>query len=144
MTSYGTDVLTPDECRELLATQQVGRVAVDTGEYPAILPVLYALLDGDVVFRTGPGNKLVAAARHRTIAFEADAFDVERKAGWSVDVVGPAEELVAPHDIERAEALGLEPWAGTFHDRFVRIRAEHITGRRVGAHASASAPAPAP
>jgi nitroimidazol reductase NimA-like FMN-containing flavoprotein (pyridoxamine 5'-phosphate oxidase superfamily) len=133
MTSYGTEVLTAEECRELLAGQQVGRIAVDTGDHPAILPVLYGLLDDDVVFRTGPGDKLVAAALHQVVAFEADAFDLDRKEGWSVDVVGPAEELVNPGDIERAENLGLEPWAGSFRDRFIRIRAEHLSGRRVSA-----------
>jgi nitroimidazol reductase NimA-like FMN-containing flavoprotein (pyridoxamine 5'-phosphate oxidase superfamily) len=133
MTSYGTDVLSAEECRELLAGQQVGRIAIDTGDHPAILPVLYALLDEDVVFRTGPGDKLVAATLHRVVAFEADAFDLDRKEGWSVDVVGPAEELVDPAEIARAEDLGLEPWAGSFRDRFVRIRAEHLSGRRVTA-----------
>jgi hypothetical protein len=85
------------------------------------------------VYRTGPGEKLVAAALHRVVAFETDAFDVERRRGWSIDVVGPAEELVHPDDIERARSLDLHPWAGETRDRFVRIRAEHVSGRRVAA-----------
>src|SRR5262249_49993033 len=111
---------------------RVGRVAVDTGERPAVLPVLYAVLDGDVVFRTAPGDKLVAAALHRTVAFETDAFDLDPRTGWGGDVVGTAEELVHPDDRRRAEQLGLQPWAGDERDRFVRIRAEHVSGRRVG------------
>jgi uncharacterized protein len=131
MSSFGTEILSAEECAALLPLQSVGRVAVDTGERPAIMPVLYALLDGDVVFRTAPGEKLVAAALHRTVAFETDEFDIEARTGWSVDVVGTAEELVQPDDLRRAEALGLQPWAGDERDRFVRIRAEHISGRRV-------------
>jgi nitroimidazol reductase NimA-like FMN-containing flavoprotein (pyridoxamine 5'-phosphate oxidase superfamily) len=131
MSSFGTEVLTAVECAALLPTQRVGRVAVDTGERPAIMPVLYAVLDGDVVFRTAPGEKLVAAALHRTVAFEIDAFDVDVRDGWSVDVVGTAEEIVQPDDLRRAEALGLEPWAGAERDRYIRIRAEHVSGRRV-------------
>src|SRR5690349_2471503 len=111
MSSYGTVVMTDEECATLLRTQRVGRVAVDTGERPAVLPVLYALLDGDVVFRTAPGDKLVAAALHRTVAFETDTFDLDGRSGWSVDVVGTAEEIVEPAERQRAEALGLEPWA---------------------------------
>ena len=61
MSSYGLEVLSDAECRTLLAGQDVGRVAVANGG-PAILPVVYALLDGDVVFRTAPGEKLIAAA----------------------------------------------------------------------------------
>jgi nitroimidazol reductase NimA-like FMN-containing flavoprotein (pyridoxamine 5'-phosphate oxidase superfamily) len=131
MSSFGTEVLSADECAALLPTQCVGRIAVDTGERPAIMPVLYAVLDGDVIFRTAPGEKLVAAALHRTVAFETDAFDVNARTGWSVDVVGTAEELVRPDELQRAEALGLEPWAGAPRDRYVRIRAEHVSGRRV-------------
>ena len=98
-----------------------------------IVPVLYGLLDGDVVFRTAPGEKLLAAALNRTMAFEIDAFDVETKQGWSVDVVGEAEEIRDPEQRTRAEALALEPWAGEARDRYVRIRARHVTGRRIAA-----------
>jgi nitroimidazol reductase NimA-like FMN-containing flavoprotein (pyridoxamine 5'-phosphate oxidase superfamily) len=131
VSNSGLEVLSADECRELLATQKVGRVAVFAGDRPAILPVLYALLDHDIVFRTAPGEKLIAAALHSTVAFEVDAFDVDAHAGWSVDVVGEIAEIVHPADRARAEALGLEPWAGEVRDRYVRIRAEEVTGRRI-------------
>ena len=96
-----------------------------------MLPVVYALLDGDVVFRTAPGEKLIAAALNRTVAFEVDQYDVSARSGWSVNVVGTAEEVVGGHELARVRALGLEPWAGEFRDRFVRIRAEAVSGRRV-------------
>lgn len=135
MTSYGTEVLAAEECRRLLASQRVGRVAVSTGERPAILPVVYAILDGDVVFRTAPGEKLIAAVLHRVVAFEVDDFDAAARAGWSVNVVGRAEEITHPDEYARAEALGLEPWAGgDVRDRYVRIRGEHVSGRRVARH----------
>ena len=130
MSSYGLDVLSADECRELLQTKRVGRVAVYS-DRPAILPVVYALLDGDVVFRTAPGEKLIAAALQRTVAFEIDEYSETARTGWSVDVVGTAEEIVHPDDLERAEALGLEPWAGEVRDRYVRIRVEELSGRRI-------------
>jgi nitroimidazol reductase NimA-like FMN-containing flavoprotein (pyridoxamine 5'-phosphate oxidase superfamily) len=132
VSSYGLEVLSEEECRALLVTQRVGRVGV-CGAQPLIVPVLYGLLDGDVVFRTAPGEKLLAAALNRTMAFEIDAFDVETKQGWSVDVVGEAEEIRDPEQRTRAEALALEPWAGEARDRYVRIRARHVTGRRIAA-----------
>jgi nitroimidazol reductase NimA-like FMN-containing flavoprotein (pyridoxamine 5'-phosphate oxidase superfamily) len=92
VSSYGLEVLSEEECWALLATQRVGRVGV-CGAQPVIVPVIYGLLDGDVVFRTAPGEKLLAAALYRTMAFEIDAFDVEARTGWSVDVVGEAEEI---------------------------------------------------
>jgi nitroimidazol reductase NimA-like FMN-containing flavoprotein (pyridoxamine 5'-phosphate oxidase superfamily) len=96
-----------------------------------VLPVVYALLDGDVVFRTAPGEKLIAAVLNRTVAFEVDEFDVSARCGWSVNVVGAAEEVVGTEELTRVRMLGLEPWAGEFRDRFVRIRADEVTGRRV-------------
>jgi nitroimidazol reductase NimA-like FMN-containing flavoprotein (pyridoxamine 5'-phosphate oxidase superfamily) len=130
MSSYGLDIMDRDECQQLLRTQRVGRVAVGT-DHPAVLPVVYGVLDGDVVFRTAPGEKLIAAALHRTTAFEIDAYDGDEQTGWSVNVVGPAEELLNPADLARARALDLPAWAGEVRDRFIRIRTEHITGRRI-------------
>ncbi len=130
MSSYGLVVLERNECERLLRSQRVGRVAV-CADRPAVLPVVYAVLDGDVVFRTAPGEKLIAAALHRTTAFEVDAYDSTQGAGWSVNVVGPAEEIVHPDDLARARGLDLPAWAGEVRDRFVRIRAEEITGRRI-------------
>ena len=134
VSNYGLEVLSEDECRALLATQRLGRVAV-CGDQPEIVPVLYALLDGDVVFRTAPGEKLIAAALQRTVAFEVDAFDVDARQGWSVDVVGEAEEIRHPDERARAETLELEPWAGEARDRYVRIRARQVTGRRIASPA---------
>ena len=91
--------------------------------------MLYALLDGDVVFRTAPGEKLLAAALSRTVVFEIDAFDVDARQGWSVDVVGEAEETAKPGERAPAQALGLEPWAG--EARLIGTcasAARHVTG----------------
>ncbi len=130
VSSYGLSVLDREECEALLRTQRVGRVGVCTHR-PLVLPVVYALLDSDVVFRTAPGEKLIAAALNRTVAFEVDEYDLSARTGWSVIVVGTAEEVVAPEELTRVRALDLHPWAGEVRDRFVRIRAEEMSGRRV-------------
>ena len=130
MSSYGLEILGREECEALLRSQPVGRVGV-CGAQPGVFPVLYALLDGDVVFRTAPGEKLIAAALHREIVFEIDSFDVRTRTGWSVNVVGPVEEIEEPAERARAEALGLEPWAGEVRDRYVRLHTRAVTGRRI-------------
>src|SRR5580765_1631143 len=130
MSSYGLEILGREECEALLRSEPVGRVGV-SGAQPGVFPVLYALLDGDVVFRTAPGEKLIAAALNRDVVFEIDAYDVETRSGWSVNVVGPVEEIEEPAERARAEALGLEPWAGEVRDRYVRLRARALTGRRI-------------
>jgi hypothetical protein len=131
MSSYGTEVLSEVECRNLAESRSVGRVGVWEGEEPAILPVLYAMLDGDVVFRTAPGEKLIAAARHHRVVFEVDDFDHAARRGWSVNAWGRTEEVLAPAELRRAEALGIEPWAGELRDRYVRVHVERWSGRRI-------------
>jgi uncharacterized protein len=130
MSSYGLETLGREECETLLRSQSVGRVGV-CGARPGVFPVLFALLDGDVVFRTAPGEKLIAAALNRELVFEVDDFDVETRSGWSVNILGAAEEIEEPGELARATALDLDPWAGEVRDRYVRIRATEVSGRRI-------------
>ncbi len=100
MSSYGLKVLAHDECESLLGSQRIGRVGLATPT-PLVLPVQYAMFDGDVVFRTAPGEKLIAAVMGRTVAFEVDDFDVSAMTGWSVVVIGHAEEVVDRKELAR-------------------------------------------
>ncbi len=130
----GLEALDPETCLELLRRHpsRVGRVAVaDDGRRPTIMPVNYAVDDDAVVFRTAEGAKFAAAVRHAYVAFEVDDVDVAWKEGWSVLVRGQAEEVTDPAELERVQALPLQPWARGTRDRFVRIRPETITGRRL-------------
>lgn len=130
MSNYGLEIIGREECDFLLQTQRIGRVGVCSGR-PGVFPVLYAMLDGDVVFRTAPGEKLIAAALHREVVFEIDSFDTAAHTGWSVNVLGNAEEIQDATDLARAEALGLHPWPGEARDRYVRIRPFEVSGRRI-------------
>ncbi len=127
----GLEVLTRVECLHLLAGVTLGRVAFTDRVAPVIVPVNFALLDEDVVVRSGTGAKLRAAVRGALVAFEADEIDLSTETGWSVLVSGPAEELCRPDDIARAEALGLRSWAREATGRFIRIRADAVEGRRL-------------
>lgn len=130
MSSYGLEIIGREECDALLASQRVGRVGL-CGARPGVFPVVYALLDGDVVFRTAPGEKLIAAALARQVVFEVDSFSTPECSGWSVNVIGVAAEIVHPAELGQAKALDLPPWAGDVRDRYVRIRAREVTGRRI-------------
>jgi nitroimidazol reductase NimA-like FMN-containing flavoprotein (pyridoxamine 5'-phosphate oxidase superfamily) len=131
VSDYGLRVLDRGECDAALAKQRVGRVGLPVLDHPLVLPVVYALMDGDVVFRTAPGEKLIAAALRRSVAFEIDEYDVEARTGWSVNVIGSIEEITDRHELERARALDLPCWAGELRDRYVRIRVGAVTGRAI-------------
>ena len=128
----GLEELSRSECLQLLGHQYIGRVVVTMGALPVALPVNFAMLGDDVVFRTGEGGKLDAAARGAVVAFEVDSFDAISHTGWSVLVTGPAAELTDREDVAAALRLPLRAWAGGPRDHFVRITSTLVSGRRIG------------
>ncbi len=125
--------LSSDECYQLLATQEIGRLGVNAEHYPLIFPVNYGLDRGVVVVRTHPGTKL-AAADHANVTFEVDHVDQASRTGWSVLIRGLAEEVTGAHQaelIERTHASGVQPWAPGEHGRWLRIIPHAISGRRI-------------
>ena len=135
MTSRGLAILARDECLELLRANSLGRVALRIGETPTILPVNYAMLNDDVVFRTDPGSKLSAALMRVLVAFEIDHADSATRTGWSVLVTGYVEEIRDAGTLARVAELGLEPWVIEGRDFVVRIDTRTISGRRLAATA---------
>ncbi|HEY8524684.1 MAG TPA: pyridoxamine 5'-phosphate oxidase family protein [Acidimicrobiales bacterium] len=127
----GLEVLTDRECLELLRSASVGRVGLTIEALPAILPANFAVLDGDVIIRTGWGAKLDAATDNQVVGFEVDDFDPATRQGWSVLIRGRAEVVRDPALLERARQLNLDSWAPAPRDHYVRIRSEVVSGRRI-------------
>lgn len=125
------EILDETECRRLLGTLEVGRVAVTIAALPAIFPVTFRFADDRVLFYTGEGTKLTAALHKAVVAFEVDALDPETRSGWSVHVLGIARISDSTADQIVAETAELEPWASAGRPRLVVVRAERITGRRI-------------
>jgi nitroimidazol reductase NimA-like FMN-containing flavoprotein (pyridoxamine 5'-phosphate oxidase superfamily) len=126
----GLEILDERECFRLIETVRIGRVAIARGAIPAVFPVTFAKVGGDIMFFTGPGTKLDAAQEGRMVSFEVDEIDPLSEQGWSVLIVGKAE-LASEAAKERAKALGLYPWAAGERRSLVRIRPEFVSGRRV-------------
>lgn len=127
----GIEVLSFDECRELLASTQVGRIAFVSAGDIDVFPVNYAMVGHQITIRTAVGEKLEAALMEQPVSFEIDHFDTDAHTGWSVLAKGVAHP-VEDEDRERLEASGLRPWAGTDQrDHWIQIRPHELTGRRV-------------
>ncbi|MFE4580144.1 pyridoxamine 5'-phosphate oxidase family protein [Streptomyces chartreusis] len=124
--------LTPEECRALLSTHGVGRIAVTTPDgRPAIIPVNYEIVDDDIVFRTTPAS-VVAAAVGTDTAFEVDHMDDASSQGWSVLAVGPASAVTETAAVRRlVQHAHTAPWAGGKREMWVAIRPVRLTGRRI-------------
>lgn len=120
-----------EECRRLLGTHGVGRVAVATAQGPAIVPVNYSVVDGDVVFRAEP-HSTPARAAGRRVAFEVDRIDEAFSRGWSVLLQGTARAVTHPEELYRlTEWTHSEPWAGGRRTLWLRLHAAGVTGRRI-------------
>ena len=98
----GLGVLSREECLRRIRSARVGRVAFVENGEPVIL------------------------------AFEVDAFDVERLAGWSVVIRGVASVVDDQAEVTRLATFGVMPWADLAErTNWVRIRAYSLTGREV-------------
>lgn len=115
-------------CRQLLASHDVGRVAVNAEPSPEVLPVTYALREGHVVFRTSEGSKLAAAEQSQAATFEVDGARADAHSAWSVIVRG-ALEIANPDSYDDLP----EPLAGGDRPFLVRLVVDEITGRRIPA-----------
>ncbi|MDX3451720.1 DUF1918 domain-containing protein [Streptomyces sp. ME02-8801-2C] len=122
----------PEECRTLLSTHGVGRVAVSAPDgRPAVVPVNYDVVDDAIVFRTAP-ESTPAAAIGSEVAFEVDHMDEAMSQGWSVLAIGPASVVTEPDSVRRlTEHARTTPWAGGAREMWVSIQPAHLTGRRI-------------
>ena len=124
-----------DECLKLLAGSTLGRIAVAVPDwsFPVIRPVNFVFDESinAVVFRSMRGSKLTALLLSHAAAFEIDGADELAKEGWSVIVAGRVEEIDRPLDLDRAERLGVEPWAPGDKPHWLLIRTAMVSGRRI-------------
>ena len=129
--STGIEVIDRAACLDLLAADQVGRLAVLEGGQPLILPVNYGLDGESVIFQTAAGTKL-DAARRTPACFEIDGFDRTTHSGWSVVVRGRLEEVTSLHGpaFERIRSLSA-PWVKGERTHVLRLVPSVISGRRV-------------
>ena len=124
------DVLTPNECWDLLRTQVVGRLGVAIMNRPDIFPVNFVVDHGSIVFRTDEGTKMAAALLGAAVAFETDHYDAKAGLAWSVVAKGEAVEIERPRELLEATELPLFPWQLAPRHRFVRILPDELSGRR--------------
>ncbi|MGV8848631.1 MAG: pyridoxamine 5'-phosphate oxidase family protein [Propionibacteriaceae bacterium] len=124
MSTGYTEALEPEECRHLLASRRVARVAFVSGDDVVVLPVSYVLDDsGVLVFSTssqGMLGRLVGGAR---VSVQLDDVEEDLQNGWSVLGLGRAD---------RYEGSAVPaPWASDHDDLRIGITIGTLTGRAV-------------
>jgi uncharacterized protein len=125
------EVLSEDQCRELLPSRDLGRIGFSISDQPEIFPVNYVADGSVVVFRTAPGTKLQRAITSR-VAFEVDSWDLENRVGWSVVLKGVAQEVTTGIDPFSAalRERSVFPLAPGVRDHWIAIYPSEISGRR--------------
>jgi hypothetical protein len=131
--SAGFEILDQAECLSLLSKATLGRVAVTIGALPAIFPVNFCMVAGQVVFCSGEGTKLTAALSGTIVAFETDWACVPQGEVWSVQLVGASRVVEPATDRAAAELAALRSLAPVPRRYLVKITPERISGRRLPA-----------
>ena len=129
------ETLDAQECRALLTTHSVGRVAFTEHALPAIRPVNYTVHGTHIVLRTS-ADGLAARLDGQIVAFEIDEVDVANRSGWSVVVTGSARVLRDASELLRLDADAPVSWLGPDHATAVWITPGQVTGRRISADAA--------
>jgi len=121
--------LAEEECWEILADHDVGRVAYCDDRGPVVLPVNYSLDRQAILIRLAPYSRLAVQLEDALASFQIDEYDNFNQSGWSVLLRGKAThvETAAPS----AEGDQPFPWAEGERSLLVRITPDEITGRRL-------------
>jgi uncharacterized protein len=135
------EVLAEAECRELLGTARTGRLGFTDGALPAILPVPFALRDGQVVIPARRSSPVVSAVRGAVVAFQVDSYDAATRTGWSVTVVGPTRLIGVPEDVAALEELGLSSPAPTPDRCYIAVQLGLLRGWRSSETTAVPSPA---
>ncbi|MCC5951362.1 MAG: pyridoxamine 5'-phosphate oxidase family protein [Acidimicrobiia bacterium] len=123
------EILDEEACLTLLATEDIGRVAVmRRRSAPLVVPVTYVLDDQVIVFRAGFGALYPAVLAH-PVSFQVDRSDTPSRTGWSVLVEGSVSEL---RQREVARALP-EPWMPGERPYLLGLLISEVSGRRIAA-----------
>ncbi|HXY45764.1 MAG TPA: pyridoxamine 5'-phosphate oxidase family protein [Acidimicrobiales bacterium] len=131
----GSEVLSAADCHRLLARAAggVGRLGFSLEGRITVLPLNFACYAGDIMLRLGTGRMLEALVGKPVVGFEVDyvdAVDSPAPEAWSVLVHGTAEVVRDVLELGEASALGLTPLVAEPGQVYVRVRVEHISGRR--------------
>lgn len=121
------NILTEDECWELLEQHEFGRLAFHLAGEVHITPINYVIDERRLLFRTAEGGKLLGVAMNHDVAFEIDDFSEET--ATSVVLRGQAR-ILEGDEADVVDNLPLRPWVATTKLVVVEILVAEISGRR--------------
>jgi len=124
----GLRILDAGDCAALLSSTRIGRLAITERAVLVIVPVVFASIDGDLIFSVGPGVLAHAASRGQIVCFEADGADNEFTSLWSVAMTGSLSIVATPLDEAVIDRLDVGPWTNAA-PVYVRLSVALCNGR---------------
>ena len=121
--------LSRTECLALLATTEFGHLTLTRRALPTVVLAHYVLDRDRVVIHAATGGDPDLWRDGEIVALHVDAFDTDRRAGWSVSVTGAAQKapnLVGVGNISRA------PWLPTSAGNVIAVSTDLVWGQRFG------------
>ena len=127
MTTGYDERLEPEECRRLLASRTVARLAFSVGSGDVlVLPVTYTIEGTDIlVFRTSRDGVLSRLAGGERVSVQVDDVSEDLRNGWSVLAHGQA----APYEGE----VSLDSWVVGHDQLLLGVTLDRLSGRAVSA-----------
>ncbi len=115
------------ECKQLLRTTGVGRVAFNGPDGLTVLPLAFSVDGEQLVLRTAAGTQLANLPEDSEVAFEVDEFDAEVLNGWSVLVRGTLTKLT-PGELD-GEVAPPTPYVPGVRRVLLGLSLEQLSGR---------------
>ena len=121
--------LSQPECLALLATTEFGHLTLTRRALPMVVPAHYVVERGRVVIHASTGGDPDLWKDGEIVALHVDAFDADRRAGWSVSVTGAAREAT---NLLGAGTISRAPWLPTSGGNVIALSTDLIWGQRFG------------
>jgi len=119
------------ECRLLLGTATLGRLAFAQDALPRILPGHFAIRGEEVVVSSLSGAKIASARNGHVVVFGVDAYDPATREGWSVSVIGPSRLVLGPEEIAELDRIVFSPLSAEQGWHYIAVQIGVLRGLRL-------------
>jgi uncharacterized protein len=129
MTDLALRDLDHTECLALLATTNLGRLALTRRALPMIVPARYLVYDDRVVIHLSTGLDHIGWIDGEVVALQVSAFDDDQIHGWTVSITGAAHGTPDPTHIEDHPNA---PWIPRGGGDLITLSTDVMRGERLG------------
>ncbi len=129
VSDLGVNELHRSECLALLATTNLGQLALTRRALPAVIPANYVVYRDRILIHASPGFDAVPWNDGEIVALHVSVFDADQRVGWSVSVTGVAH---GTPDLAGIENIPHAPWIPHGGGHLIAISTDLVHGEHLG------------